>query len=360
MDKQIITNSLNNWQLENDISCMKISIQTADDTYKYNNTIQTKYVNSYITDDRTLFEIGSITKNFIAIIILDLIALGKLNLEHSVGDYCSIYPKWNKVTIKQLLSMRSNIPDFINFGYYRSQIFQKYVFSPEEILNMIYAQDCIYDKYWYYSNTNYLLLGKIIERIYNSSLENILKTYCSKYQLKNTYYSQTKYAKDIIDKKINGYFNHLNMSYILPSNFGATAGILMDIDDLLTFVNLLLVKKTMLSEQSLLLMCNGILIPNNHNARPLNTTYGLGIFISEDPEYGKIFWNVGLTFGYSCLFLFIPHANIIIVVAINQLLGENNKIINKTILFPKGELIKLVLKCINILKSNHFAKFAIS
>ncbi|MBO4927182.1 MAG: beta-lactamase family protein [Clostridiales bacterium] len=68
----------------------------------------------------TTYEIGSLTKSFVAVCILKLIEEGKLSMDNTLADFypeyssCPNYGKTSKVTIFQMLHMRSGIPDYLN------------------------------------------------------------------------------------------------------------------------------------------------------------------------------------------------------------------------------------------------------
>ena len=116
-----------------------------------------------VTPD-TVFEIGSITKQFVAAAIMTLVEQGKINLNEPASAYLPELPfAWREVTIRQLLTHTSGIPDFeeiLGYGAYRTPT------TAQQLLAVAAAKPIAFSPgaQWHYSTTGYYLLGLIIEK----------------------------------------------------------------------------------------------------------------------------------------------------------------------------------------------------
>lgn len=129
-----------------------------------------------LNDSNTVFQIGSVTKTFTATMIMMLQEQGKLNIKDKLNKYFTDYPDGDKITIENLLTHTSGI-----FNYTEDTTFS--------IVAMTQHQDrkammqVFKDKMtgmepgtkFYYSNSNYLLLGYIIEDVTGKSYYNALR-----------------------------------------------------------------------------------------------------------------------------------------------------------------------------------------
>lgn len=113
--------------------------------------------------DQTVFTINSITKAFTGVAILQLVEAGKLHLSSPVSDYLSGLPEdWRAVTIQQLLSHNSGIPDIVDEeeSVIIAGSFQQ-AWNKVKTLPM----DFLPGEKFSYNQTNYLLLGRIIDTL---------------------------------------------------------------------------------------------------------------------------------------------------------------------------------------------------
>ena len=119
---------------------------------------------------QTVFHIGSITKMFTATAVMQLVQAGKIDLQAPVTEYLPQYAAWRGVTIAELLMHRSGIPNYLDAALANGRTVLPT--SPEAILGLMAAQPLDFSPgaHFEYSNTNYVALGLIVERITGESL----------------------------------------------------------------------------------------------------------------------------------------------------------------------------------------------
>jgi len=124
----------------------------------------------------TKFRLGSVTKQFTAASILLLQERGKLNVNDPVKKYMADAPAaWDKITIYNLLTHTSGIPNFTSFPEYPK--WEPFAATPTELVGRFRDKplDFAPGEKWSYSNSNYLLLGYLIEKITGGSYEKFLR-----------------------------------------------------------------------------------------------------------------------------------------------------------------------------------------
>lgn len=140
----------------------------------------------------TKFQIASMSKTFTAVAILKLMEEGKLKLEDLVTDYFPELP-FKKVTIAHLLSHRSGIANYVNV--YSSKVIKSDLYPTQsELMQWLQTFDKKYignpGKSFNYSNTNYVLLAAIIEKVSGISYSEFLhKNIFEPLKMSNTWVS---------------------------------------------------------------------------------------------------------------------------------------------------------------------------
>ena len=122
--------------------------------------------------------IGSTTKSYTATMVLQLVDDGLIKLDEPIGKYLpGLVPRENKITIRHLLEMRSGLG-----AYGRNPEFTKFMepnplraCTPEELVKFSLDKTIEPDKEFQYTNVNYILLGMLIEKVTNNSLNNEMK-----------------------------------------------------------------------------------------------------------------------------------------------------------------------------------------
>src|SRR6266446_6846269 len=114
----------------------------------------------------TKFRLGSVTKQFTSATIFLLEELGKLKIDDPVKKYMPDAPAaWDKVTIFNLLTHTSGIPSFTGFPDYAST--EAIPTTPEKLVARFRDKPLEFQpgEKWNYSNSGYVLLGYLIEKI---------------------------------------------------------------------------------------------------------------------------------------------------------------------------------------------------
>lgn len=112
------------------------------------------------------FRLGSITKQFTAASILLLEQQGKLSTDDLVKKYMPDAPAaWDKITIYNVLTHTSGIPSFTDFPDYHTNEVKP--FTPEQLVALFKDKPLQFEPgtQWHYSNSGYVLLGYLIEKI---------------------------------------------------------------------------------------------------------------------------------------------------------------------------------------------------
>jgi CubicO group peptidase (beta-lactamase class C family) len=109
------------------------------------------------------YSIGSISKQFTAAMVLFLVQDGKLKLDDRVGKYLPELTRANDITLRQVLSMTSGYQDFWPEDYVMTSMMAPS--SPQHILDVWGKKPLDFEPgtEWQYSNTNYVIAGRIVE-----------------------------------------------------------------------------------------------------------------------------------------------------------------------------------------------------
>lgn len=265
------------------------------------------------SDNLTKFRIGSISKMFTACLIFQAIEENKLSLKQNINRFFPKITGAKEISIGNLLNHRSGIHNYTNdtsyFNYYTTLKSQK------EMLEIIQASGSDFkpNSKAEYSNSNYILLSFILEKIYKKSYEELLDIKIIQPQgLKNTYFGKKlELAKnECASYRFSGKWELENETHSSVS-LGA-GGIVSTTEDLLFFITKLFEGK-IINTASLEQMMK------------LEDGFGMGIF--PVPFYDKKgFGHTGGIDGFSSFLYTFPEEKISIALTSNGSRFNNNDI----------------------------------
>jgi D-alanyl-D-alanine carboxypeptidase len=123
--------------------------------------------------------VGSLTKTMTATVILQLAEEGKLDLSDPIGSFVPGMPNGDTATIQQLAEMTSGIAPYTTSDAFQAQLFADplKVWTPEELVAFEQGQPAEFapGEGWQYSNTNYVLLGMVIEQVTGQSITDVFQ-----------------------------------------------------------------------------------------------------------------------------------------------------------------------------------------
>jgi D-alanyl-D-alanine carboxypeptidase len=126
----------------------------------------------------TPFRVGSISKPFVATMVMQLVDEGSVDLDEALSTYLPNTPIGGDVPIRMLLNHSSGLRNYTDQSAFIPDVFEdrNRVFTPDEIL--AWVENAVTDEpgqHFAYSNTNYILLGQLIESVTGTDLDTALR-----------------------------------------------------------------------------------------------------------------------------------------------------------------------------------------
>lgn len=157
--------------------------------------------------------IGSVTKTFTAVAVLEQVEEGELSMTDAVEDVlpdlAQRYPDLATITVDQLLGMRSGIPDYANTGVVTGPVVEDpmKVWSVDEIIAAVMDAGGLQPPgTGGYSTTNYLILGEMLEKVTGKPVEQTLTDLAERAGLSDTALQDPAETK-MPDPSSHGYLN---------------------------------------------------------------------------------------------------------------------------------------------------------
>jgi CubicO group peptidase (beta-lactamase class C family) len=256
---------------------------------------------------KTKFRLGSITKQFTAASIMLLQERGKLKVTDPVKKYMPDAPAaWDKITIFNLLTHTSGIPNFTSFPDYHS--IEPFPITPEKLIAQFRDKPLDFQpgEKWSYSNSGYVVLGYAIEKITGESYakfveENIFKPLGMK---DSGYDSNSAIIPDRAQGYTPGPDGMSNAGYINMTVPFSAGGLYSTTDDLLRWEQGLFGGK-LLSPESLKQMTT-----------PFKDNYAFGLMVRTENGH-KVIEHGGGIEGFNTMLVYYPDEKVTVAVLAN-------------------------------------------
>jgi len=263
----------------------------ADREWHVKNTVAGKY------------RIGSITKQFTAACILSLEERGKLSLDDKLSKYLPDFPQGEQVTIHMLLNQTTGIVDYTSLP--ETDLHAEVLdVAPADFIHSFQHQPYLFTPgtQWAYSNSNYFLLGYIVEKITGQPFADYLKVITDKAGLKNTGMDR---PDTILPYRTHGYWGDYNIPFYTMSGPYAAGGMYSTVNDLLAW------------DQALL----GNKILSAATTKKMTTAYmgkyGYGLFVDSLATHPRI-WHTGGIPGYRSVISWYKDGDFNVIVLSNN------------------------------------------
>jgi len=262
-------------------------------------------------NENTPMHIASVSKTFTGMAILHLMEAGSLNLDDTLGKFFPGFPYTN-VSVKMLLSHRSGLPNYLNYLSLLKK--NDTCYSNQDVLNSLFilkpGLESRSGTRFNYSNTNYVLLAMIVEKVTGESFPAYMKRiFFDPLQMTNTFvYANQDTLKPTPSFEWTGRFwepDPFDCTYG-DKNIYTTAYDLLKWDQALSN-GLLFKKETMESAYT----------PLSNERRSIHN-YGLGWRMMIFPNGKKFVYHNGRWHGSNAVFVRFPEENATMILIGNK------------------------------------------
>lgn len=270
------------------------------------------------------FRIGSVSKTFVATLVLQLVEEGELELDAPMSIWLDAeitdnIPYGDEITLRHLLTMQSGIFDYTESdGFWEdADANPLYAWTAEEALEYIFGEEEYFSPgaEFYYTNTNYILLEIIVQEVTSMTLGDAMAEYIFEPLGMDDSYMEdgANMSPDIVQGY--GYYDNDdeldNVTYINEGVGLGDGGIISTAADLDIFIRALLTDD-LLTEDTLAEML----------AFDAESGYGLGISQDEFDEGATFIGHDGATAGFQSFMYYMSDADVVIIALTNNFDSE--------------------------------------
>ncbi|WP_367606765.1 serine hydrolase domain-containing protein [Legionella sp. W05-934-2] len=324
------------------------------------NSGHTSKTNSNPVNIGSLFQVGSISKSFVAATILQLQQDNLLSIDDTIGSWLPEYKQWSNITIKQLLNHTSGIYNYTDSTSLKNKYMQDPMMELKDRELIGYAEkESLYfepGQGWHYSNTGYVLLGLIIEKATGKKVETVIEEQLlnnPQLSLQNSYYVTHIAPQYIQDRMIHGYYEYSADNAVdvtpLSLSWAKSAGSIVSNSYDITHWIRMVFSGRVFDNESMSDFTEVVSVKSGQLLAKLteedDVGYGLGIQVYQTglKKVDIVWWHSGGTLGYKSLMVWLPKQRIAITLDENKVIAGHEV---STMPYIKSELICKILNII--------------
>ena len=285
----------------------------------------------------SVWQIGSNTKAFTSVLVLQLEAEHRLSIDDPLGRWLPQYPQWRDVTIRRLLNMTSGIPTYDDEpAWYADYAANPHTyFSKQRLVGYVVGVPATSG--YSYSNTNYVLAEMIIERVTGHNYQDELyRRIIDPLGLRDLYYRPDVYSGAVTSREPAGYF--FNDQFPLPGLLGrdvsrdtlswarAAGAIIGTTGDVTRWERALYGGRLLPHQQQAELES----LISTKTGQPIDSTsatdpqgFGLGVAQVTFPQLGTFWFYEGETLGFRVMHAYFPDSGLIFAVGLNSATADD-------------------------------------
>ncbi|APR82744.1 D-alanyl-D-alanine carboxypeptidase [Minicystis rosea] len=261
----------------------------------------------------SLWQIGSSTKTFIAATVLNLAEAGELGVDDALADYLPDFPNAENITLRQLLNHTSGIFDYLQTPEV-TQAVQAHpgsAVTADQLIAYATAHPPNFEpgKGWAYSNTNFIILGRVIEKATGADLgETVRARSIALAGLGHTFLAS---AEEPVGALVPGFQGGPEVTTLVnPTWFGTAGSMRSTVSDVLEWAEKLYGTDDVLSPAAKAEMTTTVATDVSY------LRYGMGLVqwdASKTAGNGVAYGHFGFVPGYQTEFLYHPETKVAIV-----------------------------------------------
>ncbi|MGZ4599757.1 MAG: serine hydrolase domain-containing protein [Oryzihumus sp.] len=293
----------------------------------------TRFGGSDAVDSDSVWQIGSNTKAFTSVLLLQLEAEHRLSINDTLGRWLPQYPQWRGVTIKRLLNMTSGIPNYSD----QDPMLAAYAAHPHRYFSardlVSFAVGAPATTGYHYSNTNYVLAEMVIEKATGRSYQHELRSrIIGPLGLDELWYRPDVYPRSVTKREPAGYYFNDQPPVLLGlkgrdvsrdslSWARGAGGIISTTGDMIRWERAMYGGHLLPARQQAELLS----LVSTRTGKPIATTspsdpsaFGLGVAQATFPGFGTVWFYEGETLGFRTLHVWFPGSGLLLAMGVNS------------------------------------------